>query len=231
LVCAGDVLSRSLSERLRARICSHLIAAYGSTEASMSATAHAHEIADMPRAVGFVTPGVAVQVVDATGTMLGAGAEGYIRIRSEFAVNGYFGNPEGSSKEFRDGWFYPGDIGTLSTDGLLAISGREQTVLNLGGDKINPETVELALSQYKGMIEAAVLAAPNEYGNNEILALVVSREKLDQQQLRAHCEARLPRPFVPVKFLPVDSLPHNEMGKIDRRQLPELGKNALGRGT
>src|SRR5262249_10615890 len=56
LVCAGDVLSRSLSDRLRSRICSHLIAAYGSTEASMSACAHAHEIADTPRAVGFVTP-------------------------------------------------------------------------------------------------------------------------------------------------------------------------------
>ena len=231
LLCGGDVLSRSLSERLRSRICSHLIAAYGSTEASMSATAHAPEIADMPRAVGFVTPGVAVQVVDATGTMLGAGAEGYIRIRSEFAVNVYFGNPEGSAKVFRDGWFYPGDVGTLNSDGLLAISGREQTVLNLGGDKISPETVELALSQFKGIVEAAVFSAPNELGNNEIFALVVSREKLDQQQLRAHCEARLPRSFVPVKFLPADSLPHNEMGKIDRQQLPELCKRALGRAT
>ncbi|HEY4407989.1 MAG TPA: class I adenylate-forming enzyme family protein [Xanthobacteraceae bacterium] len=231
LVCGGDVLSRSLSDRLRSRICSHLIAAYGSTEASMSATAHAHEIADMARAVGFVTPGVAVQVVDATGTMLGAGAEGYIRIRSEFAVDGYLGKPEASANIFRDGWFYPGDIGTLSPDGLLAISGREQTVLNLGGDKINPETVELALSQFKGIVEAAVCSAPNELGNNEIFALVVSREKLDERQLRTHCEARLPRTFVPVKFLPIDSLPHNEMGKIDRRQLPELCKRALGRAT
>jgi acyl-CoA synthetase (AMP-forming)/AMP-acid ligase II len=230
LVCAGDVLSGSLSDRLRSRISSHLVSVYGSTEASMSATAHAHEIAGMPRAVGFVTPGIAVQVVDSSGTMLAAGEEGRIRIRSEFAVDEYFGTPEGSAKVFRDGWFYPGDVGTLNADGLLAISGREQTVLNLGGDKVNPETVELALSQFRGIIEAAVLAAPNEFGNNEIFALVVSREKLDQQQLRAHCEARLPRPFVPVKFLPVDSLPHNEMGKIDRRQLPELGRNALGRG-
>src|SRR5262249_25027207 len=45
IFCGGDVLSRSLSDRLRSRICSHLIAAYGSTEASMSAVAHAHELA------------------------------------------------------------------------------------------------------------------------------------------------------------------------------------------
>src|SRR5262249_7763794 len=135
LVCAGDVLSRSLSDRLRSRICSHLIAAYGSTEASMSACAHAHEIADTPRAVGFVTPGVTIQIVDQSGTILPPGQEGRVRIKSEYAVDGYFGNPEESSKVFRDGWFYPGDIGSLNSDGLLAVAGREQAVLNLGGDK------------------------------------------------------------------------------------------------
>ena len=54
LLCMGDVLSRQLWDRLRSRICSHLVAAYGWTEASMSATAHAHEIAEISRAVGFV---------------------------------------------------------------------------------------------------------------------------------------------------------------------------------
>ena len=49
-----------------------------------------------------------------------------------------FRNSEDSSKVFRDGWFYPGDLGTLNTDGLLVITGREQAVLNLGGDKISP---------------------------------------------------------------------------------------------
>ena len=152
IVCAGDVLSRSLSDRLRSRICSHLVAAYGSTEAHTSAAAHAHEIADTPRAVGVrARRGSRCRSWTHPGRCWVPGQEGHIRIRSEFAVDGYFGNPEGSAKVFRDGWFYPGDLGTLSSDGLLVISGREQTVLNLGGDKINPETVELALSQFKGI--------------------------------------------------------------------------------
>ena len=160
MFCGGDVLSRSLSNRLRSRICSHLIAAYGSTEASMSATAHAHEIVDVPRAVGFVTPGVTVQIVDASGTILPPGKEGTVRVRSEYAVDGYFGNPEESSKVFRDGWFYPGDVGTLNADNLLVIAGREQAVLNLGGDKISPEAIELVLSQFKGVIEFGGLQHP-----------------------------------------------------------------------
>jgi acyl-CoA synthetase (AMP-forming)/AMP-acid ligase II len=222
LFCAGDALSRTLSDRLRARLCSHLVSVYGATETSMSATAHAHEIADVPRAVGFVTPGVNIQIVDQSGTILPPDEEGLVRIRSEYAVDGYFGNPEESSKVFRDGWFYPGDVGTLSADNLLIIAGREQAVLNLGGDKISPERIELVLSQFKGVIEAAAFSAPNEYGVNEVCAVLVSREKLDGKALHAHCEALIPRPFVPVKFYFADSLPHNEMGKIDRRRVQEL---------
>jgi acyl-CoA synthetase (AMP-forming)/AMP-acid ligase II len=222
MLCGGDVLSRSLSDRLRSRICSHLVAAYGSTETSNSAAAHAHEIADVPRAVGFVTPGVTVQIVDSSGTILPPGREGYVRVRSEYAVNGYFGNPDESGKVFRDGWFQSGDLGVLNSDDLLIITGREQAALNLGGDKVNPEAIELVLTQFKGVIEAAAFSAPNEYGNNEIRALIVSLATLDEAQLRAHCEARAPRGFAPVGYHFVDSLPHNEMGKIDRRRVREL---------
>jgi len=222
LLCGGDVLSRSLSDRLRSRICSHLVVNYGATETSNSAVAHAHEIADVPRAVGFATPGVTIQIVDSSGTILPAGSEGYVRVRSEYAVDGYFGNPDESGKVFRDGWFQSGDLGVLNPDGLLVVSGREQAALNLGGDKINPEAIELILAQFNGVIEAAAFSAPNAYGNNEIRALIVSREKLDEAQLRAHCEAKAPRGFVPVRYYFVDSLPHNEMGKIDRRRVREL---------
>jgi len=221
IFCAGDVLSRLLSERLRSRVCSHVVAVYGSTEASMSAVAHAHEIAEAPRAVGFVTPGVIIQIVDSSGALLPPGEEGHVRVRSEFAVDSYFGNPEESRKAFRYGWFYPGDLGTLSAEGLLVITGREHAVLNLGGDKISPESIELALGQFQGVIEAAAIAVPNVYGNNQIHVVVVTQGKIDEQALRTFCETRIPRPFTPVEYHFADSLPHNEMGKLDRRRLQE----------
>lgn len=194
----------------------------------MSAAARVHEIVDVPRAVGFVTPGVTVQIVDASGTVLPLGQEGHVRVRNEYAVGSYFGTPEDSGMVFRDGWFYPGDLGTLSTENLLTITGRKQAVLNLGGDKINPERIEYVLSQFKGVLEAAAFAAPNEYGVNEICAVVVSQEKLDEKALREHCEALIPHSFVPAKFHFADSLPHNEMGKIDRRRLQEIAACASG---
>ncbi len=227
IYCGGDVLSRSLSDRLRSRICSHLIAVYSSTEAGVAAVAYAHEIAEVPRAVGFVPPGVTVQIVDGSGTLLPPGQEGQVRLRSEYAVDGYFGNPEESRKVFRDGWFYPGDLGTLNADGLLIITGREHAILNLGGEKISPELIELVLAQFPGVVEAAVLALPNEYGNNQVCAAVASQEKLDEQALRAHCEARIPRPFAPIKYLLVENLPHNENGKLDRRRAHEMMREIM----
>ncbi len=226
--CGGDVLSRTLSERLRARVCTHLIAAYGSTEASMCAIAHAHEIATVPRAVGFITPGVVAQIVDPSGTLLPPGQEGRVRLRSEFAVDHYLGDPEESKKTFRDGWFYPGDLGTLSAEGLLVITGREHAVLNLGGDKISPELIEQVLGRFPGVAEAAAAVVPNAYGNNEVCALVVAGSPLDENALRAFAAENMLQSFAPVRYLFVASLPHNEMGKLDRARLPELVAAAAG---
>ena len=89
----------------------------------------------------------------------------------------------------------------LNADGLFIVKGRAQTVLNLGGDKISPEAIELVLSQYPGVIEAAAFSAPNEFGNNEVCAVIASREPIEVAKLRAHCEGRLSRAFVPCKIL------------------------------
>jgi acyl-coenzyme A synthetase/AMP-(fatty) acid ligase len=125
VVCAGDVLPSSLSEHVRSRICSQLVAAYGPIETGITATAAAHAIAGTSGAVGFVTPGSAVQIVDHSGTVLPPRHEGALRIRSDCAVDGYLGNPLETIRCFRDGWFYPGEMGRLESDELLVVSARE----------------------------------------------------------------------------------------------------------
>ena len=111
ILTSGASLSRSLSERVRARMCANLYSTYGSTETGGVAVAPAHAIADVPGAVGFVTPGAAVEIVDEGGKALPAGREGSVRIRTAQTVTGYVGNPAEAETAFRDGWFYPGDIG------------------------------------------------------------------------------------------------------------------------
>jgi acyl-CoA synthetase (AMP-forming)/AMP-acid ligase II len=110
---------------------------------------------------------------------------------------------------------------------LLVITGRRETRLNLGGDKVNPETIETVLTAFSGVSDAAVVTMPNALGIEEIYALITSQSALDDAALRTYCQARLQHVFVPVRFIIVDHIPRNEMGKIQRSRLLEVAKSSL----
>ena len=112
-------------------------------------------MADIPGAVGYVSPGMIVQTADHDGRALATGQEGLLRFRGPRCVDGYVGNPPGSEMFFRDGWFYPGDIGRVTEHGMMVVSGREKNIIDLGGHKISPDTVEAALMSYPGVSFAA----------------------------------------------------------------------------
>jgi acyl-CoA synthetase (AMP-forming)/AMP-acid ligase II len=227
VLSGGDLLSQTLSRRVRARMCSHLVSAYGSTEASITATAPAHEVDRVPGAVGYLTPGVRAQIVDRDGVVQPPRREGLLRIRSEFAVDRYLDEPAGSERVFRDGWFQPGDIATLDAEGLLVITGRDKNVLNIGGDKISPEIVEAVVAAFPGIAEVAVISLPNAVGNHEIVAVVAGNSEVNLEALGRHCAGQLSPQFVPAHFAVTDRLPRNDMGKIDRPLLIERLRASL----
>jgi acyl-CoA synthetase (AMP-forming)/AMP-acid ligase II len=190
----------------------NLIACYGSTEANIVATApfrHRHT----PGAVGYITPGVTVGIVDHRPSAAG-GPETH---RISRQLQSYRGDATESQNAFRDGWFYPGDIGRLTADGLLVLSGREKAVLNLGGDKVSAERIEQVLMTFAGVQQAAAFTVRNGAGVDELAAAVVM-PVFDADALRRHCERELPASFVPARFVSVADISRNEMGKIDRRR-------------
>jgi acyl-coenzyme A synthetase/AMP-(fatty) acid ligase len=222
IVSAGDMLPKPLVDRVRSRICPHLVNVYGSTEASITATAPVHLVESVPGAVGYVNPGSVVEVVDESDVLVPSGNQGLVRVRSAFAVDRYFEDPATSTPVFRDGWFYPGDIGILERDGLLRIAGRNDALLNFGGDKINPETIEAVIASFAGVTECAVLASANELGNKEVAAILVTTDPIDEVKLRSYCAEHLAPQFMPTTFIRADRLPRNPMGKVDRRKLTSL---------
>jgi len=125
--------------------------------------------------------------------------------------------------EYRDG-----HVGYLRDDGLLVVTGRQETLVNVGGDKVNPEIVEEVLSSHPAIADCAVVNLPNELGIEEIHALIVTRAVFDEAELRKHCAERLQRVFIPVRFVAVERIPRNDMAKIERGQLMELMKVMAG---
>jgi acyl-CoA synthetase (AMP-forming)/AMP-acid ligase II len=221
VLTSGDILPPALSRRVRARLCSHLVSIYGSTETATTASGPAHELERTPGAVGYLAPGVRVQIVNHDGVVQPPGSEGLLRIRSEVAVDRYLGESANSERVFRDRWFQPGDFATLDAEGLLTITGRDRNVLNIGGDKISPEVVEAAVVAFPGIAEVAVTSLPNAAGNHELVAIIAGNGEIDLEALGRHCAAQLAPQFVPAHFAITDRLPRNDMGKIDRSQLLE----------
>src|SRR5262249_39526431 len=122
----------------------------------------------------------------------------------------------------RDGFFYPGDIGSLSEHGCLVISGRVAEVLNLGGEKIRPGIVEEVLCRSPSVADAAVFTVPNSFGIDELWAAIEARGAFNEQALRAFCEQNL-APFQrPARYLLVDPLPRHAKHKIAGDQLRQL---------
>jgi acyl-coenzyme A synthetase/AMP-(fatty) acid ligase len=224
IVTFGGLLSPEMAAAARAHMTPHIYSAYGATEVGPVAFGPAHVIAEIRGAVGYVLPDVSVQIVDDTDRPLPLGQEGAVRVRSRTRAQGYVGDPRQSERTFRDGWFFPGDFGCLTADRLLVITGREETRLNVGGDKVNPELVEAVLTAFDGIEDAGVFSVANELGIEEIYALIVASAAIDDQALRAHCQDRLQSGFAPVRFFPVDRIPRNAMGKIERTLLADLAR-------
>jgi len=219
---AGSALPETLSQRVRARVCSNLTTGYGSTEATMIASMPAHYTERTPGAAGIVLPGMLVEATDSNGLALPPGVEGLVRIRTDYGVDGYLDDPAETGRVFRDGWFYPGDLGYVTKDNILVLTGRASNVLNLGGEKMNPERIESILSTHPSVVESGVLAFSTQSGVDELCALVVPRSYLNAKVLGDFCRDSLPAAFVPTRFIAVAELPKNAMGKVERAKLPDL---------
>jgi acyl-CoA synthetase (AMP-forming)/AMP-acid ligase II len=124
--CVGR-LRPELAERVRARLCSNLTIGYLASDRTMVASMPAQLASGTPGAVGYVMPGVAVEVVDDQDQALPSGEEGNLRIRSDYGIKEYLDDPIETEGAFRSGWFYPGSHGTVTSDNVLVIPRRVES--------------------------------------------------------------------------------------------------------
>jgi acyl-CoA synthetase (AMP-forming)/AMP-acid ligase II len=217
---AGGLAAES-AERVRARLSSNLTVGYVADDGTMVAAMPAQLASGISGAVGYVLPGVIVEIVDEEDRAIPLGEEGNLRIRSDYGVNEYLDNPSATQRMFRKGWFYPGDRGRLTSDRVLVLSNRVAQ-----GAAVNIEQVEEILSKHANVMQCAVLTA-NEFGAEELCALVVPRSYFDPEALRGYCAALLPSGLVPARFVALSDLPRANDGKINRGKLLQLLKSGM----
>lgn len=215
---SGAPITAALARIVAERVCESVLCTYGSTEVGPIAIGYARDMRGIDGATGFLLPTAAAEALDADGRPLPRGHMGPLRMRSPAMGSEYYRNPEATARTFRDGWCYPGDVGMVTDDGILVIAGRNDDLINVGGSKIAPETIERLLMLVPGVTDAAAFGVPDGLGRQVVhAAIVVDRDvEVDalQQVFRSHVGT--PPPSV---VLRVPQLPRDESGKLRRDAL------------
>jgi len=138
-------------------------------------------------------------------------------------VQGHWENPEATAREFAQGYWKSGDIGSIDRNGFVRLFDRKKDLVNRGGYKVYSAEVESALSMHPAIAEAALIARPDPVLGEKSHAFVVLRDPAcTVAALRRHCLAHLADYKVPDFFTVLEEpLPRNANGKILKRALRE----------
>ena len=211
-------------ERLAASIPGlKLINAYGATETTSPSTMMPGELtADHIDSVGLPCPGTRIVVMDAEGRELPRGGIGEIWIGGAQVIKGYWNNPKATAESFTGGFWHSGDLGSIDTDNFVRVFDRQKDMINRGGLKIYSSEVESVLAGHPAVVESAILAKPCPVLGERVHAVIVTREEVSADALRAWCAQRLSDYKVPETItLTSEPLPRNANGKVMKRQLRE----------
>lgn len=199
--------------------------AYGLTETVSSDTFLDREhMVDKIGSVGKPLPHQQLRIVDADGQPVPAGTIGEIALKGPKVFHGYWRDARATDAAIRNGWFHTGDMGRLDEDGYLYVEDRKKDMIVSGGENIASPEVERALFEHPAVLEAAVVARPDERWGEVPHAFVVLREghNVSAEVLIEFCQQRLAKFKVPRQIEFIDALPRTPSGKVLKRELREL---------
>ena len=151
---------------------------------------------------------------------------GEIFLRGNTVMKGYLKNPKATEEAFRGGWFHTGDLAAWHPDGYLEIKDRLKDIIISGGENISTIEVEDALYRHPAVLEAAVVARPDEKWGETPCAFVTLKPdgpEVTEEELIRFCREKLAGFKVP-KTIVFSDLPKTSTGKIQKFVLRDEAK-------
>ena len=220
---AGEALPIELYERWKEAIGVEICDGIGSAE--MFHIYISNRPGDVkPGSLGKVVEGYEARIVDADGKQVPTGEMGTLRIKGDSAALCYWNAHEKSKETFAGDWCTTGDQFHVDNDGYYWYHGRTDDMLKVSGIFVAPAEIENCLLQHEAVLECAVIGADGGDGLVKPKAFVVVREDFEAhdqlaEELKEFVKSHLAVYKYPrwIDFVP--SLPKNDRGKIDRKQL------------
>jgi fatty-acyl-CoA synthase len=153
---------------------------------------------------------------------------GEIFFRGNITMKGYLKNAKATQEAFSGGWFHTGDLAVVDADGYVKIKDRSKDIIISGGENISTIEVEDVLYRHPSVLEAAVVARPDDKWGEVPCAFVTLKSgapAVSEQELLAYCRERMARFKCPKKVV-FGPLPKTSTGKIQKNVLRDRAKSA-----
>lgn len=226
MVCGSAALPVTVMEKWE-RISGHrLLERYGMTELGMAISNPYHGERRAGH-VGTPLPSVQVRLVDDQGNLVEAGAPGEIQVKGPNVFKEYWGKPDATRETFtEDGWFKTGDVAVVE-EGYYRIMGRSSVdIIKSGGYKISALEIEEVLRTHDWIDDCAVVGIDDEEWGELIVAAVIptrsGRTAFDPVPLNEWLVQRMAGYKKPRRYLVVNELPRNAMGKVVKNDVKKL---------
>ncbi len=196
---------------------------YGCTEAGSVAINQDNDPCEAPESVGRAMASVDLRIVAPDGTACPPDVEGEIAIRSASLCEGYALEHSGGNKDFRDSWFFTGDIGRCDRTGRLTIVGRKQFVVEIAGHKVHLPEIEAIIASQPSVSDVAVVGLRTSDGRQFLQAYIVPTGDFNAEKFFRDCRRDLSGHKCPEKVRLLPRIPKNALGKIARNELARMG--------
>ncbi|MGB8191918.1 MAG: condensation domain-containing protein, partial [Chitinophagaceae bacterium] len=228
VLIGGEALPLSLVKTIREQCGSEIYNMYGPTETTIWSCIHRIERKPAKVLIGKPMMNTQVYILSEEMKLLPAGVAGDMYIGGKGVARGYLNNPGLTAERFVSNPFSQGeriyktgDIARWLPDGTIEFIGRKDNQVKLRGYRIEPAEIENALQTYPAVESVAVTVRSNIHSEKELIAYLVSSQKLSVADLREWLGKTLPLFMIPDAFVQLESLPLTANGKIDRKRLPD----------
>lgn len=230
LVAGGVPLAGDIKRAMLAKVTPNFYEVYGASGTGWISLLRPDDMGRRSEGVGTPLPGMEVEILNAAGEVLPKNRIGHVRCRSSSTSENYLVAEDRSSgaEGFRDGWYYPGDLGQLDSNGFLSLKGRISDVITRNGIEVYPAEIEAVLTAHSSVAEAAVVGIPGRRGER-VVALVVCKGAQQHDALVEHCMAKLTPEKRPSSIAYVSALPRTPAGKVNRPKVKEVALKAFQR--
>lgn len=190
----------------------YLTTYYGLTEASRSTFMIFKNDINKESSVGLPAPDVLVKIDE----------NGEILIKGKNVIKKYWNNIE-ADQRINEGWLKTGDLGKIDSEGYLYLLGRNDDLINVAGNKVNPNEIETIVKRLPEIEEAIIIGKKHDTFGNVIKLLVkkIESSKIKKTEILSFCIKNMERYKVPIEIEFVSEFPRTEYGKIKRFMLQE----------